>query len=61
MLSETNPLQVRVGILEDHQSIIDGYQYRLNMTPGVQVVGVARSGEALAKLVTHIPMDVLIT
>jgi len=55
-----NSFQVRVGIFEAHQSIIDGYQYRLGMTPGVQVVGTARNGQDLTTLLTQMPIDVLI-
>ncbi len=52
--------RVRVGILEDHQSVIDGYRYRLGLTPRIEVVGVARTGEELDRLVAATPMDILI-
>jgi DNA-binding NarL/FixJ family response regulator len=58
------PLQtpniVRVGILEDHQSIIDGYRYRLGLTPSIEVVGVAWTGAELTTLLASTPIDVLI-
>jgi two-component system, NarL family, nitrate/nitrite response regulator NarL len=59
-----NPLQtsniVRVGILEDHQSIIDGYRYRLGLNHSIEVVGVAWTGDELTTLLASTPMDVLI-
>lgn len=50
----------RVGILDDHQSIIDGYTFRLNQTEGVEVVFSATTGSELeAKLKQH-TVDVLL-
>jgi len=51
---------VRVAILEDHQSIIDGYMYRLSMSPDVQVVGTASCGEQLQPLLAQHNADVLL-
>jgi two-component system nitrate/nitrite response regulator NarL len=51
---------VRVAILEDHQSIIDGYMYRLSMSPDVQVVGTAAYGEQLQPLLAQHTADVLL-
>lgn len=52
--------KVRVAILDDHQSIIDGYLYRLGGTPEIEVVVTANYGEELeAKLSQH-PVDVLL-
>ena len=39
--------KVRVAILDDHQSIIDGYVYRLSTNSDVQVVATATYGEDL--------------
>ena len=30
--------KIRVAILDDHQSIIDGFTYRLSMDPDIQIV-----------------------
>jgi DNA-binding NarL/FixJ family response regulator len=52
--------KVRVAILDDHQSIIDGYIYRLNNTPGVEVVATATFGEELEPMLSTNPVDVLL-
>ncbi len=52
--------QVRVVVLEDHQSIIDGYSFRLAQTPEIQVVGSAHYGEELDGLLREYPADVLL-
>lgn len=52
--------QVRVAILDDHQSIIDGYIYRLNHTAGVEVVATATFGEELEPMLEEHPVDVLL-
>jgi DNA-binding NarL/FixJ family response regulator len=52
--------QVRVAILEDHQSIVDGYIYRLSTAPEIQVVGAASFGEDLEPLLASHPADVLL-
>lgn len=52
--------KVRVAILDDHQSIIDGYIYRLNHTPGVEVVATATYGEELEPMLEKHPVDVLL-
>jgi DNA-binding NarL/FixJ family response regulator len=52
--------KVRVAILDDHQSIIDGYIYRLNHTPGMEVVATATYGEELEPMLEKHPVDVLL-
>jgi two-component system nitrate/nitrite response regulator NarL len=52
--------KVRVAILDDHQSIIDGYIYRLSSTPEIQVVATATHGEELEPLLAKHPVDVLL-
>lgn len=52
--------QVRVVVLEDHQSIIDGYVYRLTQAPEIQVVASALYGEELDALLNEHPADVLL-
>jgi len=51
---------IKVAILEDHQSIIDGYLYRLNESKDIEVVGTASYGEDLDQMLENQPVDVLI-
>ncbi len=51
---------IKVAILEDHQSIIDGYFYRLKESDEIEVVGVLNYGEELDHLLRSQPVDVLI-
>jgi two-component system nitrate/nitrite response regulator NarL len=52
--------KVRVAILDDHQSIIDGYLYRLSQTKEIEVVGTATHGEELEPLLDRHRVDVLL-
>lgn len=52
--------KVRVAILDDHQSIIDGFIYRLSSTPEIEVVGSATFGEELESLLNKHRADVLL-
>jgi DNA-binding NarL/FixJ family response regulator len=52
--------KVRVAILDDHQSIIDGYIYRLSSTPEIEVVATANFGEELETVLEENPTDVLL-
>ena len=52
--------KIRVAILEDHQSVVDGYLYRLGQTPDVEVVATAAVGEELEPMLADHPADVLI-
>ncbi|HET9906703.1 MAG TPA: response regulator transcription factor [Anaerolineales bacterium] len=51
---------VRVAILDDHQSVIDGYIFRLSQTSKIQVVATARFGQDLDSLLAKSSVDVLI-
>jgi len=51
---------VRVTILDDHQSIVDGYRYRLGQFPGVEVVATIMLGEELEPTLEEHPTDVLL-
>ncbi len=51
---------IRVAILDDHQSIIDGYVYRLNSEPGFEVVATIYYGEELEPVLAAHPADVLL-
>jgi two-component system nitrate/nitrite response regulator NarL len=52
--------KIRVAILDDHQSIIDGLKYRLSMDPEIQIVSTALFGEDLEPMIANNPVDVLI-
>jgi DNA-binding NarL/FixJ family response regulator len=52
--------KVRVAILDDHQSIIDGYLYRLGQTPEIEVVATVNYGEDLEPALRKNPADVLL-
>jgi DNA-binding NarL/FixJ family response regulator len=52
--------KIRVAILDDHPSIIDGFRYRLSMDPDIQIVCTAFFGEDLESMVANSPMDVLL-
>ncbi len=51
---------IRVAILDDHPGIIDGYCYRLDGEPDIQIVGTAGYGEELEPLLAAHPADVLL-
>ncbi len=51
--------KIKVAILEDHQSIIDGYNYRLSV-PECEIVGIALYGEDIEKVLAESRPDVLI-
>ena len=52
--------KIHVAILDDHQTIIDGYTYRLCKDPGIQIVSTALYGEELESMVANNPVDVLL-
>ena len=52
--------RVRVGILEDHQSVIDGYLYRLKDYSDIDIVFTINYGDALMPSLEAHPLDVLI-
>ena len=52
--------KVRVAILDDHQSIIDGYLYRLSQTAEIEVVATVTYGEELEPTLIKHPADVLL-
>jgi DNA-binding NarL/FixJ family response regulator len=52
--------KVRVAILDDHQSIVDGYIYRLSSVPQIEVVATATYGEELEPLLARHRVDVLL-
>ena len=58
--NEMNTSTIRVTILDDHQSIIDGYVYRLSNVPGFEVVATIYYGEELGPTLATHPTDVLL-
>jgi two-component system, NarL family, nitrate/nitrite response regulator NarL len=52
--------KIRVAILDDHQSIIDGYLYRLSQTPEIDIVATATYGEELEPMLSKQSVGVLL-
>ena len=52
--------KIRVAILENHQGILDGYQFRLGNLPDIEIVATATFGEALEPMLSQFPTDVLL-
>ena len=52
--------KIRITILEDHQSIVDGYLYRLKGSPRIEVVATIAFAEALEATLAEFPTDVLL-
>jgi len=52
--------KIRVAILEDHQSTIDGYLYRLKDLSQFEVVGTATFGVELEPLLAEHPADIVL-
>lgn len=52
--------KIRVTILDDHQSTIDGYRYRLINSPQIEVVATIRFGDQLEATIAEHPSDVLL-
>src|ERR1041384_5046349 len=52
--------KIRVMIMDDHQSIVDGYLYRLSQTPEIEVVATLAYGEELEPALKKQSVDVLI-
>lgn len=51
---------IRVAILEDHQSIIDGYLYRLGQATDIEVIATVAFAEELDRVLRESKPDVLI-
>jgi len=54
------PLQIRVAILDDHQSIVDGYIYRISSAAHITVVATGLFGEELEPMLENNAVDVLL-
>lgn len=52
--------RIRVTIMDDHQSIVDGYLYRLSQVPEIDVAATLAYGNELEASLKEHPADVLI-
>jgi two-component system nitrate/nitrite response regulator NarL len=52
--------KIRIAILEDHQSVIDGYLYRLSQLSDMEVVAITSYAEEMERLLNLTPADVLL-
>ena len=52
--------KIRVAILDDHQSIIDGYCFRLSAYPEIEVAATAMVGSELESILAAHAVDVLL-
>ena len=52
--------KIRVTILDDHQSIIDGYLFRLNNNPQIEIAATLAYGEDVEPTLATHPTDVLL-
>jgi DNA-binding NarL/FixJ family response regulator len=53
-------MSIKIAIFEDHQSIIDGYLYRLSQNPEMEIVATAFYGEDLETVLSGCDVDVLL-
>ena len=54
------PKKIRVTILDDHQTIIDGYRFRFGNSTRVEVVSAINYGDQLQDALVEYPTDVLL-
>ncbi len=52
--------KIRVAILDDHQSILDGYQFRLRQISDIEVVGTSVTAEEFESLLADRTPDVIL-
>jgi DNA-binding NarL/FixJ family response regulator len=52
--------KIRVTIMDDHQSIVDGYRYRLSQVPEIELIATLAYGDELERSLQEHPVDVLI-
>lgn len=52
--------KIRVTIMDDHQSIVDGYRYRLSQVPKIELIATLAYGDDLEPALKEQPVDVLI-
>ena len=52
--------KIQVIIMDDHQSIVDGYLYRLSNVPEIEVIATLAYGDDLEPTLQEHPVDVLV-
>jgi len=52
--------KIRVAILDDHPSIVDGYRFRLEKSPDIEIVATMSYGEDVEPTLAEHPVDVLL-
>ena len=52
---------IRVLLADDHPLVLEGLRYRLEAQPGIDLVGVASSGQELLTLAQELRPDVVVT
>ena len=52
--------KIRVTILDDHQTIVDGYHHRLDNSPRVEIAATIHYGDELKETLKKHPTDVLL-
>jgi len=52
--------KIRVAILDDHQSILDGYQFRLRQIPDIEVVGTSVTADEFESFLANRTPDVIL-
>lgn len=52
--------KIRVTILDDHQTIVDGYHLRLDGSPRIEIAATISHGDELDETLKKIPTDVLL-
>ena len=55
MTKKNKEARIRVAILDDHQSTIDGYKFRLQASPDIQIVITAQDAEKLLDQLNNLP------
>lgn len=51
---------IRIAILDDHQSIVDGYLYRLSKDSNIKIIAMGSYGEELMPILENNSLDVLL-
>lgn len=54
------PEKIRVTILDDHQTIVDGYHHRLDRSPRVEIAATIHYGDLLGETLKKHPTNVLL-
>ena len=60
MVKKRREIKIRLAILDDHQSTIDGYKFRLQASPEIQIVITAQNAKDLQEQLKKLKADVLL-